>query len=444
MDIPQSYPENPPFKVEGFNGTAGEIGSPLWQAAQTHSVLAITLNLYYPVTPRKLGDWPGTKVLQIDPRAGRDFNAYYDRRNLKFFYDLDPIRGKEVYTCDSVDIVAHELGHAILDNIRPDLWSCPAIESWSFHEAFADMMAFLAVMEQDEILTQMLGETNNTIETSNVVSRLSEDMAISIGNMLRAKGMENPPYGPDGLRNAINDFAYVNPERLPPNAPPSELACECHSFGRVFLGALYDILVGIYKKGIESGSDPMSALKHARYMLTYLVAQAITTAPLVPRFYDSVAKAMLQIDKNIGSPNADVLVWAFKRRKLVKFTIRAMSNLSLKDLNTNNYEVQENENGVILRKNTVTTFKMSDHFGLRAQSLNPLLSAEVEAPAQSYMRFDKSGILQEEITASKKDIVQSLKFALKYIYNAGLYSEGRDSSKPFALENGKLVRNFIQ
>jgi hypothetical protein len=444
MDIPQSYPENPAFKVEGFNGKSGEVESATWQAAQVQSTMALTLNFYYPVTPRKLGPWPGTNVLKIVPRGGKDFNAYYDRRHLMFFHDRDPIRNKEVYTCDSVDIVAHELGHAILDNIRPDLRSCPTIESWSFHEAFADLIAFLAVMQQDEILVHMLGETNNTIETSNVVSRLSEDMAIAIGNMLRSKGMENPPYGADGLRNAINNFAYVRPETLPDHAHPDDLACEPHSFGRVFLGAFYDILVGIYKKGVASGNTPIEALKHARYMLSYLTAQAITAAPLVPNFYDAVAKAMLQIDKNIGSPNADVLVWAFKRRKLVKFTIKAMSNLSLKDLNTNNYEVTENEDGVILRKNTITTFKMADHFGLRAQSLNPLLSAEVEAPAQSYMRFDKNGVLQEEITASKKDIVNSLKAGLKYINKAGLYSEGQDSSKPFILENGKLVRNFIQ
>lgn len=442
MPIPSLNPVHAPFTVEGFNGGGHAIGTPEWQAAQCYVTVAIAQNWYQTVTPTPLQTWPGTSNLLIKPRAGRDFNAHYDRNALCFFYDHDKIRDKTIYTCDSVDIVAHELGHAILDAIRPDLWNCPTLEGWSFHEAFADLIAMLNVMQFDEVLLDMLKETNNTLGGTNMASRLAEEMGLAIHNLLKSRGVQNPAYNPTALRDAVNGFAYANPARLPKDGPPDVLAAEPHSFGRVFLGAFYDILVGIFKKEIVKDGNALEALKRARHMTGYLASQAITGAPLTPRFYDAMAKTMLQIDKNIGSPNADVLIWAFSRRRLVKFQFRAMSNLKLTDLNINSYKVEELEDHVVLRKNEVTTIKLKDHV-LRAQANDPLVNAAIEVPCQTYMKFDKHGNLIDEISATKKDILDSVKLAVKHLKDRDLYEIEPTHSKPFAIENGKLIRQFI-
>jgi len=52
------------------------------------------------------------------------------------FYDVDKKTKRYVYAAESLDVVAHEAGHAILDVYQPGFWSTPDLETASFHEAF--------------------------------------------------------------------------------------------------------------------------------------------------------------------------------------------------------------------------------------------------------------------------------------------------------------------
>jgi len=82
--------------------------------------------------------------LLVVPRAGELANAYYhrDSHSLQFFYYPSPKdRSKNVYTCLSRDIVAHETGHAIVDGIAPDLLDACTPQSLGIHEAIADLTA---------------------------------------------------------------------------------------------------------------------------------------------------------------------------------------------------------------------------------------------------------------------------------------------------------------
>jgi hypothetical protein len=52
---------------------------------------------------------------------GVDLNAFYDRHALNFFHDT--VGGRTVFSDESPDIVCHEEGHAVLDSVKPRLFT---------------------------------------------------------------------------------------------------------------------------------------------------------------------------------------------------------------------------------------------------------------------------------------------------------------------------------
>ncbi|HMA17943.1 MAG TPA: hypothetical protein VKS03_05855, partial [Thermoanaerobaculia bacterium] len=123
-----------------------------WQIA---SALARGRALWSLLLP-KAGRWIPGNVLKAIPIDGEDLNAFYDRRALHFFRDVDVKSGAIVQSGDSPDIVTHEQGHAVLDSIRPDLWDAPHFEVAAFHEAFGDIAAILVALEERELALAVL------------------------------------------------------------------------------------------------------------------------------------------------------------------------------------------------------------------------------------------------------------------------------------------------
>jgi hypothetical protein len=44
-------------------------------------------------------------------------------------------------------VVCHELGHAILDALKPQLFNVASTEAGAFHEAFGDISAILCALQ---------------------------------------------------------------------------------------------------------------------------------------------------------------------------------------------------------------------------------------------------------------------------------------------------------
>jgi hypothetical protein len=78
--------------------------------------------------------------MQVSLVAGEDLNANYSRQfGLRFYQDT--VQGVQVFSGESPDVSCHELGHAILDAVRPELFDAASTEAAAFHESFGDMSA---------------------------------------------------------------------------------------------------------------------------------------------------------------------------------------------------------------------------------------------------------------------------------------------------------------
>src|SRR5262249_34933031 len=157
-------------------------------------------------------------------------NANYTRAfGLRFFHQK--VQDFHIYTSESPDIVCHELGHAILDALRPELFNAANTETAAFHESFGDMSAILCALHVPSIRQTVLAEPGGRLNVNSRLSRVGEQLGWGI-RQLSPTAVDR-----DCLRNAANRFFYERPDRLPASAPADLLSTEEHSFSRVFTGA---------------------------------------------------------------------------------------------------------------------------------------------------------------------------------------------------------------
>jgi hypothetical protein len=93
--------------------------------------------------------WQPGPVLKVLLDEGVDLNAFYDRNALNFFHGPSP--NGTVFSDESPDIVCHEMGHAILDSLKPQLWGVGSHEAAAFHESFGDISAILSALQLQEL-----------------------------------------------------------------------------------------------------------------------------------------------------------------------------------------------------------------------------------------------------------------------------------------------------
>jgi hypothetical protein len=308
-----------PFSIPGWTGKGGLFnpGTPEFQAGELFVVLTNTFASWVDFFGADFQWQPKFAQLPIAPRAGKDFNAYYDRRGLKFFYATDPKTRQVMYTCESSDIVAHECGHAILDAHHPDYWDSLLGETGAFHEAFGDMSAMLVTLADPRVRAAMLAENNGDLAKSNVVSRLAEQLALGLFNA----GYTDAVASWNALRDAANKFKYKDPDLLPGRAPGAKLSSESHSFSRVFSGAFYDLLVAIYEqiRKADGGLTADAALSQARSDAGHLLAQGLILAPRGDAPFKTIASSMITADQqnNQGMYFA-ALKKVFSTRRILK------------------------------------------------------------------------------------------------------------------------------
>src|SRR6185295_11542200 len=153
---------------------------------------------------------------------GVDLNAFYtrggfgDAPGLHFFHDT--VGGRTFFSGESPDVACHEMGHAFLDAIRPQLFDVASVEAAAFHESFGDMTAILSNLQIPSFRQTVFNETQGKINRASRLSRLAEQLGAAIR-------VQHPDaVARDCLRNAANSFFYRDPQTIPPSGPASQLS----------------------------------------------------------------------------------------------------------------------------------------------------------------------------------------------------------------------------
>jgi hypothetical protein len=294
-----------PGSAPAPGGQPGTASFRYWTAAEA---LRRGADFWAPRIPS--GNWEVGARLPVLLDEGVDLNAYYDRRALNFFHGSAP--SGTVYSGESPDIVCHEMGHAILDAIKPQLWGVASHEAAAFHESFGDMSAILSALQLQSLRSAILHDTGGHLYQSSRLSRLAEQLGAAI------RAQHPDAANPDCLRNAVNSFTYQDPINLPQMAPAAQISSEPHSFSRVFTGAFFEALAGMLGAKAANSASPteQELLAVSQDMGDILVASA-RQAPVVSNFYAEVAAAMVQVSagKNPGYP--PILKGVFVRRSIL-------------------------------------------------------------------------------------------------------------------------------
>jgi len=424
------------MNINGYIGGGCQLGTLQGQAAGCYVTINtiakyLTKNIK---TNKDLTKWAAVSVLNVNPRAGKELNAFYDRTNLKFFYDTDAIMHKTVYTSESADIVAHEFGHAFLDILRPDMWSAQSYEAWAFHESFGDIVAILNIMQYDKILERALSQTAGDMSKSNIVSRLAEELGKAIFD---ATGDRNYAFS---LRDASNNFKYVIPSKLPENAPNDQLSNECHSFSRVWTGTWYECLVNMYKQNLKTGLSQIEALKIARDCAAKMILHACQYADTI-NFFSSAAQQMLNYDKtNNEGKYSKTLIDVFFKRNIIKQEIKMLKDIGYSSIIKDNDQItQEITDGGFLWK--TQTLKSMTFGGQVSAQGTKTQNFSVDLPCKGIYVFDNNNNLLHATETSDEDIQNSAKMCVNYLTEKNLI--GEEDSKTFEIKDGKLLRKKI-
>lgn len=422
MEIPALPNPCPPFAVEGFTGADGIPDSVEHQAAGVYTTIVLSLRYAQSILQPPIIRWPALTKLIANPRAGKMFNAYYDRYYLNFFYDDDPIRNRTIFTCESSDVVAHELGHAILDCIRPDLWAVQCVEIQAFHEAFGDINALITSFTFTDLVKTALAEINGDLKQPNIISGIAEEMGIAILHATQG----NVPIPPHvALRQAANQLQYVPPETLPTRAAGDALAGEPHSFSRIFVGAWYDSFVNVYEAVKTMGKTPEEAVYIARDKMARITYNGVRLARVDARFFGSVLKAMLIYDQQNGLMCGPYIRSGFANHGLIvgdKLTMQDITPIDAMNMNASNNS---------------ETARISDFGDNDCPLFDFVVELASRAPSPTYMDADVSS-LQEAIQAAR----HSLRVLHEHDRVGVGPTVGKIHDKEFTVIDGKLVRNY--
>jgi hypothetical protein len=311
-----------PFKISGPTPAPSiyQPGTPGFLYYAAAAALRRTADFWGGIVPSGTA-WQVGKVLPVQLDSGVDLNAFYTRGDggdapgLHFFHEA--VSGRTYFSGESPDVACHEMGHGVLDAIRPELFNAQTIEAAAFHESFGDMSALLSALQVPSFQQAVLTETGGSLNRSSRLSRLAEQLGAAIR-------LQHPDaVDPDCLRNANNSFFYRDPQTLPPSAPATQLSSEPHSFSRVFTGAFLDILAGVFR--LQGNTPSADGLLKAADDLSQVLIGGIQQASVSPDYFSQVAALMVQFGE--GAPfngkYRDVLKSGFVRRGILSLEAAA-------------------------------------------------------------------------------------------------------------------------
>jgi hypothetical protein len=215
----------------------------------------------------------GSRLILV-PHAGLAENACYDRhsKSLQFYYRT---RGETIdYSCLSHDIIAHEMGHAILDGIRPYYWEDSSLQTRAFHEFVADQTAILTALRNNDVRGELEKLTKGKIDLANFVADLGE----VFGDQTKGRRY---------VRNALQDPKVTMADLDEGKSP--------HYCSQVLTGAMWDIMATMAAKYMKIDQEsPKLALWHVIDGFRRIALRPLEFLPPVDVQFIDYARAVLR------------------------------------------------------------------------------------------------------------------------------------------------------
>ncbi|MCB9453209.1 MAG: hypothetical protein H6672_17390 [Anaerolineaceae bacterium] len=279
-----------------------------------------TLRMYERYAQRSLPwSFPAPR-LAVDPHVGDGANAFYSEQDRLLGFHSFHVDGTFVYAAQSADVVTHEAGHAVLDGLRDLFNESFGLGASAFHESFGDMTAVLVALHDDSLIQRLLEWTGGNLRISSFLSTLAEQMTVTLRKEeVRASHIQGHTIY---LRNTLNTFHAKPFDELLAEVehPENELSREPHNYSRLFSGAFYDILVGIYERIKEEEPDtPARVCMHrARDIAGYMLVCAVELGPVGECDFKDMAKAFMAANALLEKgKHEDVLVRVFVERGIL-------------------------------------------------------------------------------------------------------------------------------
>ena len=291
-------------------------GTPGFQQANAFACTDKTLGLFEKYVGHEI-KWAFEGPLKIHPHFKDGFNAFYLRldHSVNFFDGTDNKLGVVMHGSESLDVVSHEVGHAVLDGMKPGLigWF-GSDEAKSFHESFGDVAAMLTALNEDTVLDALVSQTGGDLHKPNLVTALAEQFSRGVNDeMLGGRKPDDWT-----IRNANNRYVYQDPSTLPTKpGDPDVLTKEPHSFSQIFTGACWDIVAGMTAANKVRGLSTRDAIVAARDAFGPLYAHTVELGPDKMKSYSEMAKAMLVADQRyFNGQHAAIIGDVFTQRNI--------------------------------------------------------------------------------------------------------------------------------
>jgi hypothetical protein len=244
--------------------------------------------------------WGEDGRLLINAHAFIGFNAFYSPSARGLFFGVVPYRLpgetgvekiKMFETATSWEIAAHEAGHALHAELKPNrVFIDPGYRTWT--ESFSDQVEMWASLRDAERLRNLLAETHGDLNQSNALTRIAEVLGKLVGD-------DN-----DELRDAFHDKKV------------SDTSTEQHDRSEVLTGACYRVFLKIFDE-LKNEYGAEEALRQAGQIMGVFVTRANDYMPENRMTLEDVAKAYLKVDSEFfGSRYHAMLVDEFVRREL--------------------------------------------------------------------------------------------------------------------------------